>query len=178
MRSLENPFDSYRVNDGGDFVPEWDVPDFGKQLIDELALALKEVAQHPDPIGSRRIQIIAGGSGYGKTHHLARVRRMHEDRVHVAYVAMTSDPDQISPMDHLRWSLVQSLFENSRSFAPLRLLFAELLRPSFAAFLDQLPDSTTGIKTLRKELADDPETVLEMLSPVHDLAPYHRLAER
>lgn len=179
MTLLDNPFHGSRVNDSSDFVPEWDVTRFGETITDGLHAALDEVRKNPLPSGSRRVHLLAGPPGHGKTHLLARVRRGQGDRIHLAYAAMTSDPERTTPTSHLRWCLVESLFESPPgTFAPLRILFATLLRPSLLAYFAQLDGGVrVTIRKLEENLTADPETVLELLAPVQELAPYHRLAD-
>lgn len=119
MNPIANPFRSSRTNDSCDFVLEWDVANYSKAITDGLLAALDEVRNNPPPNGSRRIHLLAGPAGHGKTHLLARVRRQQHDRIHLVDAAMTSDPEQTSPLNHLRWCLVESLFQSPpRSFAP------------------------------------------------------------
>jgi energy-coupling factor transporter ATP-binding protein EcfA2 len=121
---------------------------------------------------------LVGPSGYGKTHLFGRVLRAQSDRVQFIYVPMTSDPGRVSPADHVRWGVVEALFNPAAEIAPLRRHLARLLAPSFAAYFDQLDEALRAkCRPVRQMLDADPTAVLELLGPVTEVAPFHTLAD-
>lgn len=175
---LDDPFAADRLTAAAEFVPEWDVPSFGRDACDALDRELDAVRTELVPTGARKVHALLGPSGYGKTHLFGRLLHRHGERVHLAYVPMTSDPARVPPADHVRWCVVESLFQGPGGRSPVRAHLARLLAPSFAAYFDQAPDSLRArCLALVRRLESDPAAVLDVVGPVTDLAPYHHLAD-
>src|SRR4051812_24833241 len=68
-----NPFGRGILNRPSDYVPKWDVPSIGKEATDRLLRAIRSmrVEDRVDP--DRKIQILLGASGFGKTHLFGRI---------------------------------------------------------------------------------------------------------
>ena len=173
----EHPFDSNRLNGASDFRPDWDIPSAGRTISAALNNDIAAVRSRPAPDPSRRIHLIRGAAGYGKTHLFGRVQSEQGDRVQFVFVAAPPEPNQ--PTKYVCWQVVETLFHSAGGgLAPLRRLLAQFLRPSFAAYFDQLPAGLRAQTTaIRQVLEDDALAVLEVISRVTDLAPYHALAD-
>ncbi|MCE9532768.1 MAG: hypothetical protein K8T89_16855 [Planctomycetes bacterium] len=179
MTALENPFASSRANDADDYQLAWDIESHGVQASNVIISAVQQVRKSPAPNGFRKIIVLKAGSGLGKTQIFARVKHKCAADIHLVYVPMTIDPNQHSTNDHIRWKIVDSLFDNKSGFAPLRILMAQLLQPSFVAYFEQLPATDQQrYRTIGNELKeiDSPEHVLQMFA-THEIEPYHVLAK-
>jgi hypothetical protein len=176
---VDYPFASDRLDRAAEFLRDWDVPSVGREGSDALNSGVEAVRASPASTGGRKIHALIGPSGYGKTHLFGRVLHAQGDRVQFVYVPMTSDPAMVAPVEHVRWGLVETLFDaTAGATAPLRRQLARLLAPSFAAYFDQLPDAFQArCRSIRHQLETDPTAVLELLAPAQELAPYHALAE-
>jgi hypothetical protein len=175
---VDQPFASDRLNGAADYRTDWDVASFGREASDALANEVNAVRARPAPHGGRKIHVLVGPSGYGKTHIFGRVLHAQADRVQFIYVPMTSDPDRVSPADHVRWGVVEGLFNPASGIAPLRRHLARLLAPSFAAYFGQLDESLRArCRPVLQMLDADPTAVLELLGPVTEVTPFHILAD-
>ncbi len=183
MIALENPFANSRQNDADDYEANWDVQSYGAQESAAIIDAIGQIRKNPNPNGARRIIVLKAASGYGKSHLFARVKSQCAADVDFAYVPLTNDPNLVALDDHVRWKLVSWIFSNqSEKFsplriAPLRLLMAKLLQPSFVAFFNQLSEQDKNkYRVIGDELkdADSPENVLSMFA-AHELEPYQVL---
>src|SRR5262249_50559078 len=135
------------------------------------------VRERPASDPSRKIHLIRGPAGYGKTHLFGRIQ--HEQGKQVRLVFVPAPPDPTRAAQYVCWQLVESLFHDAGApFAPIRRCLAQFLRPSFAAYFDQLPAGLRARCTgLRLGLADDDLAVLDVIAAVSDLGPYHTLAD-
>ncbi|HVK08563.1 MAG TPA: FtsK/SpoIIIE domain-containing protein [Gemmataceae bacterium] len=176
---VEHPFADQRLDQAGTFRPDWDVPSAGREASDALAAEIDAVRSAPAPSASRKVHVLVGPSGYGKTHLFGRVLHAQGERVQFVHVPMTSDPARVSPAEHVRYRLVEALFHSpGGTIAPLRRHLARLLAPSFAAYFDQLPDALKArCLADRQSLDADPLAVLTLLGPAQDLAPFQHLAD-
>ncbi len=179
----DDPFSTDRLNDIGDFVPEWDVPELGKSFTASFSAAIDATRARPGLDPTRRIHAFLGPAGYGKTHLFGRIHFLQGDRVHFVFMPAITGLDAIDKGKQLesvlRWRLVEALLYSATSFAPLRLQVARLLAPSFRAYFDQLD---AGMKerctSIREGLElKDPLTVLEMFGQVDGIGAYHLLAD-
>ncbi|MBN9517563.1 DNA translocase FtsK [bacterium] len=179
---MDDPFSTDRLNDVADFRPAWDVPTLGAAFTTAFSAAIDDVRARPAPDPGRKIHAFLGPAGYGKTHLFGRIHHHQRDRVYFAFIPALSGIDSGDRAKRLestlRWRLVESLLYAAHTFAPLRLQFARLLAPSFAAYFDQL---SAGLKArsaaVRGALEQDPLTVLELFAQVDGLGPYHQLAD-
>ena len=142
----DDPFSTIRLNDVGDFTPEWDVPEQGRAFSDAFSKAIDSVRTKPEVDPDRNIHAFLGPAGYGKTHLFGRINHAHAERVHFVFIQAISGLDAVDKAKQLesvlRWRLVEALLYSATSFAPLRLLLARLLAPSFRAYLDRLDART------------------------------------
>jgi hypothetical protein len=176
---VDDPFATDRLNDLGNFTPEWDVPAVGKAFTDAFSAAIDAVRTHPEPSPARKVHAVLGQAGYGKTHLLGRIGHAQEGRAYFAFIPSPNGDTSGEQFEStLRWRLVESLLYSARTFAPVREQLAKLFAPSFAAYFGQLPAGWKA-KTddLRVRLKDDPITVLEVFAQVEGLGPYHLLAD-
>jgi hypothetical protein len=178
LSPVDHPFASDRLNGVAEFRPGWDISSFGMEASDALNKEVDAVRDRPLPHGGRKIHALIGPSGYGKTHLFGRVLHAQQGRVQFVYVPMTSDPSRVPPADHVRWGVVETLFNPQGGIAPLRRHLARVLAPSFAAYFDQLPEPLQAkCRPARQRLDADPVSVLELLGPAQEVAPYHALAD-
>jgi energy-coupling factor transporter ATP-binding protein EcfA2 len=175
---VDRPFESDRLNNAAEFFQHWDVPSIGREASDALNGEVEAVRANPAPSGDRKIHVVFGPSGYGKTHLFGRVAHAQQDRLQFIYVPMTSDPAKVPPVEHVRYGVIEALLNATGGAAPLRRHLARLFAPSFAAYFDQLPDALQArCRPVRQRLETDPAAVLDLLRPVQELAPYQALAE-
>jgi S-DNA-T family DNA segregation ATPase FtsK/SpoIIIE len=172
----EHPFESDRVNGPGDFRPDWDVPALGREVTDALARDIAAVRARPAPDPTRKMHLISGAPGYGKTHLFGRLRHLHGGDVQFVFVP--SPPDPSRALEYTGWQLVETLFEPGGSdHGPLLRHLARLLAPSVAAYFDQLPPALQAKCTaVRHGLEKDALSVLEVLRSSAALNGYHELA--
>ena len=107
---VDHPFQATRVEAADEFRPDWDVATIGNAASAALIDDLNTARANPRPSGNRRIHLLLGPSGYGKTHLFGRVLHAQGDRVQFVYVPMTADPAHVPPVEHVRWKLVETLF--------------------------------------------------------------------
>ena len=177
---LTNPFDEDRLNESGDFRPEWDVPAVNAAASDWLLDRVREVGASPDVTPVRKIAVLLAQAGYGKTHLFGRVAAQLGGEVVFAFVGPIFEAQLERPLHHIVWSVVESLFDPPASGGPpwIEQLLARLCRPSFEAYFNQLPDLLrTRHQTLWQRLQSNPLGVLDVVKPVAEAAPYRRLAE-
>ena len=175
---VDRPFAADRLNGAAELRAEWDVVSFGREASDALAAEVNAVRANPTPHGARKIHVLIGPSGYGKTHLFGRVLHAQKDRVQFVYVSMTSDPSRVSPADHIRWEVVETLFNPVDGKVPLRRHLGCLLAPSYLAYLDRLDEAwKVKCRPIRQKIEADPTSVVQLLAPVADLAPFHALAD-
>lgn len=176
---VDDPFNTDRLNDVGDYRPEWDVPTLGKAFTEAFSAAVDDIRVNPDPSPTRKIHAFLGPAGYGKTHLLGRVHHAQKERVYFAFIQSLSGAESNEELERaLRWRLVESLLYSGSDFAPLRRQLAKLFAPSFTAYFGKLPtewrEKASDIGTRLKQ---DPITVLEVFGKVDGIGPYHLLAD-
>jgi hypothetical protein len=175
----DHPFEADVLAGAADYVPAWDVPSCGRAVSDALAREVDAVRVAPTPPSgtSRKMHLVCGAPGYGKTHLFGRLRHHHGDRVQLVFVP--APPDPARAVEYVTWRVVETLFHSEGGdIAPVRRRLARVLAPSFAAYFDQLPAGLRA-RTLADHhaLASEPLTVLQITGAVDDLAPYHALAD-
>ncbi len=173
---VEHPFETDRLNGAGDFRLEWDVPAVGMDISTALADDVDTVRMHPAPDPARKIHVLMGPSGYGKTHLFGRVQSREGDNIVNVFTPLTHEPSRI--VSHIQWSVVEALFQPPPDdIAPISRLLAKLIAPSFAEYLDQLtPTWQAKVSSVRQRLQRDSLTVLSLLT-TNELGPYLQLAE-
>jgi len=174
--SLANPFNESRLNAGGDFRPEWDVPNLNRVISNHLAAQIRAVKGRNTADPAQRIQVLLAPPGYGKTHLFGRIG--YEMDTEVLFVFVPAFEDVSRPLEHIRWHVVESLFRERPDQAPaLHAALARLCRPSFIEYVTQFPPSQAARhEQLRLSLEAGPEAVLGLVQAVKPLAPFRKLA--
>lgn len=175
--SCEHPFEENRLNGTADFRVEWDVASLGRAATDALRKEIEAIRKRPAPDPARKLHLVCGPAGYGKTHLFGRVRSEQAERVQFVFIPAPPDPARAT--SYVSWRVVETLFDGDGSpYPPICRRLAELFRPSFAAYFDQLPGAIRArCAGERKALADDPLTVLQFAGHVTELSPFHALAD-
>src|SRR4051794_36092682 len=70
----EHPFETSRLNATTDYRRDWDVLALGGEITAALTKDLDAVRARPAPDPARKIHLLRGPAGYGKTHLFGRVR--------------------------------------------------------------------------------------------------------
>jgi len=177
---VTNPFDEDRLNESGDFRPEWDVPALNASTSDWLLALVNDVRESPNVTAARKIAVLLAQAGYGKTHLFGRVADALGGDVLFAFVGPIFEAQLTRPLQHIVWNVVEALFDPpAGGGAPwIEQLLARLCRPSFEAYFSRLPDlQRTRHQTLWQRLQTDPLAALEVIKPVSEPAAYRRLAE-
>ncbi len=177
LSPCEHPFESNRLDGAADYRPDWDIPSAGRAVSTALNNDIAAVRCCCAPNPARKIHLLRGHAGYGKTHLFGRVQ--NEQREQVQFIFIPAPPDPSRPTSYALWQLVETLFHSTgESLPPLRRILARFLRPSFFAYFDQLP---AGLRTrtteIRRALEDNALAVLEVVGRVTDLASYHGIAD-
>ena len=73
LLSCDNPFETDRLNEAGNFRPEWDVPSIGEEISSSLDHDVEAVRSQAKPDPKRTIHVIVGDPGHGKTHLFGRL---------------------------------------------------------------------------------------------------------
>ena len=166
----EHPFEANRLNGAADFRADWDIPSAGQAISAALSNDIVAVRSRPAPDPSRRIHLIRGAAGYGKTHLFGRVQSEQGERVQFVFVAAPPEPRE--PTRYVCWQLVETLFHSGGEPCPR---CASSWPGSFAR---RLPPTSTnsraGCALILRQSArlwrDDALAVLEVISRVTDLA--------
>ena len=104
-----NPFGRAVLNGPADFLPEWDVESIGKSATDRLLEAIEATrgSDRVDP--DRKIQILLGPPGYGKTHLFGRIA--HRLVADVLFIFLPPIEDVRRPLVDIRHHVVMNVFE-------------------------------------------------------------------
>lgn len=78
---FEHPFESNRLDSTADFLWQWDVPALGREITAALGHEIDAVREQPKPDRKRRIHLLRGPAGYGKTHLFGRVKHEQASRL-------------------------------------------------------------------------------------------------
>lgn len=81
-----NPFEEDRLNDVNDFRAEWDVPSLNAAASDWLTDRVSKVRDKRGTSADRKIAVLLGPSGLGKTHVFGRVANRLGHQVLFAFV--------------------------------------------------------------------------------------------
>jgi S-DNA-T family DNA segregation ATPase FtsK/SpoIIIE len=175
--SLENPFEADRLNEAANFRPEWDVGSSNARVSDWINREVEAIRRQPAADERRKIAVLLGQPGYGKTHLFGRIQHQQEQQVFFVFVPQVLNARR--PAAHVHWHVVESLFQAGPGpHSRLAGLLARLLRPSFEDYFDRLPPALAcRHEALRQRLEDDPLAVLEIVVPIAELAPFHKLAD-
>ncbi len=175
--SLDNPFRESRLNSSRNYRPEWDVVELNhsvsKWLVEEVG-RLRGISR-PDP--GQMIAVMLGPPGYGKTHLFGRVEHLAGEGVFFVFVPPFEE--RKSPLDHIRWNVVEALFEpGSGGHSPLQIALAKLCRPAFAEYFGNLvPTLLARHEAIYRRLDDSHDAVLDVVAKVDRIEPYLSLAD-
>lgn len=177
LQAPPNPFGRGILNGPADFIPDWDVPSIGAQATAQLLGAIGEINGRADVDPDRKIQVLLGPPGYGKTHLFGRLG--HQLRGRVLFVFVPQIQDLSRPLDHIRHHVVLSIFESAEGTRPpLARALARLCRPSFIEYLSILPRPLdTQYAGLLDRLKHDEEAVWEIIDAVHEIQPFRTLGD-
>ncbi len=180
---LDHPFEVDRLNGVDDYMPECDVPTLGKSFTDAFSKEIDGVRADPRTLPTRKVHVLLGPAGYGKTHLLGRIHHHQRERVYFVFVPAITGLDAADKVLQLeatlRWRVVEALLNSTTEFAPFRLQLAKLLAPSFRSYFDQLGAKVRErCGVLRAELTQgDPLAVLGLFGTVEAIGAYHLLAD-
>lgn len=174
---LDNPFEADRLNEAANFRPEWDVPSINAGVSGWINQEVESIRRRPATDERRKVAALLGPPGYGKTHLFGRIQHQQEQRVFFVFVPQVINARR--PAAHVHWHVVESLFQAEPGpHSRLAGLLARLLRSSFEDYFDRLPPALAARhEALRQRLQDDARAVLDIVAPVTDLAPFHKLAD-
>jgi energy-coupling factor transporter ATP-binding protein EcfA2 len=172
-----NPFARSILNRPSDYRADWDVPSIGGRPASELRRAIEAMDRSAVVDPERRIHVLLGPPGYGKTHLFGRLG--HDLGKDVLFVFVPPIQDVQRPLAHIRHHVVMSLFDepaNGRS--PLAQTLASLCRPSFARYVSSFRSPLDELygELLARLNADD-GAVWEIIDSVKSLAPFQRVGE-
>jgi len=177
--AFANPFEEDRLDGVSDFRGIWDVPSLHKTSSEWLTSQVSRVKHHPERAVDRKIAVMLGPPGFGKTHVFARVADQLRQQVLFAFVPQVPEQQLTSPTGHICWHVVEALFNpppNGR--AAVDLLMAGVCQKDFESYFDQLPEVIrVGQKSIRQKISNDPAGVLEIVDVVRNPEPYQRLAD-
>src|SRR5690606_18724187 len=88
----ENPFESARVDPKSGYEPEWDVPSFAREATEALVRDIEAVRRNTAPDTRRKIHLLRGAPGQGKTHLFARLRHRLPHHAQFVFVSAPSSP--------------------------------------------------------------------------------------
>jgi S-DNA-T family DNA segregation ATPase FtsK/SpoIIIE len=171
----DNPFRVDRVNSSADYRPDWDVPSLNRMVSDAICRVIEDLRQSPEVNAGRKIPVLLGPSGYGKTHLYGRIRHACGDQVLVVFIPQIEDVTK--PLQHLRFHLIESLFGSLPGETPLiRHVLARLCQDSFKSYFEFLPPAVRhSHATLWGQLETDPKVILDIIAPVKELAAFDRV---
>lgn len=174
---LANPFEVNRLNDSSDFRPAWDVLSINASVSEEINRAIASLRARAALEPGRKIIVVLGAAGHGKTHVFGRIQHQQAQQISCVFVPQVIDARR--PAAHIQWHLIEHLFQEAPApHSRLAQLLARLLQPAFADYFDRLPAQLASRhESLRQRLEEDPLAVLEIVAPVRELAPFHRLAD-
>jgi DNA segregation ATPase FtsK/SpoIIIE-like protein len=175
--SLYNPFADDRLTDAALFNPALDVPSLHQEASGVLHDLIERARSLDEPDGQAKVIILCSLPGLGKTHVFGRIR--HQCAEHVLFVYVPQVEEYGSPVKHVHWHILDTLFRAPPGHRPfLHGLLARLCQPSFRRFFDFLPHTVKQQQqALRDRLDDRPETVLDIVREAKEIAPYLALAD-
>jgi len=175
--ATENPLRASRLNDSRDFRPEWDVASLNDAVSKSLLGEIRLLAGRREPDPGQMIPVLLSAGGYGKTHLFGRLSHGLGDRAFFVFVGAISDP--MRPLDHIRWNVVEALFQ-PRPGKPTILAeaLAALFHSSVVEYIRQFPPAeAVRHQPLRRALDEGPDPVLEIASRVTSMQAFEQLAE-
>ena len=140
--------------------PEWDVPSMFRETSDRLAGAIA-AARKSSVATDRRIQVILGEVGDGKTHVISRVVRREDVDATPIFIPQIENVSK--PRGHIRRAIVESLFDD-RGASPtlIESLLTRLLGNSFHEYFEQLPERLKTRFPAGPQFAGNADSILEL----------------
>ncbi|HET6251566.1 MAG TPA: hypothetical protein VFE47_28030 [Tepidisphaeraceae bacterium] len=171
----ENPFRISRLNHSSDFRGDWDVESLNSAQSNWVLAEIELIAGRTRPDPGQLIPIFLSQPGYGKTHIFGRLAAKLKESAFFVFVGAIPDTRRIA--EHLRWTVVETLFrgENGRP-SPLEEALAELLLPSLITHADRCNLNHDKQQLLISILHSPVEGTLEILGRSTHVASYHKLA--
>jgi hypothetical protein len=179
-RAPPNPFGREVLNGPADFVPDWDVSSIGKSATDALLRAIDRAQELSAQVDTdRKIHVLLGPPGYGKTHLFGRLNHALGDRVLFVFIPPIEDVRR--PLSHIRHHVVMSVFHKGNTArSALETALARLCRPSFLQYLSTLPRSFDAqYAAMRDRLQDSHNlsAVWEITDQVKAVEPFLALGD-
>jgi energy-coupling factor transporter ATP-binding protein EcfA2 len=174
---VDNPFRASRLGVAEDFRAAWDVPELNHQITDWLVGEVKRLKGRKEPDPGQMIALMTGPPGYGKTHLFGRIEHIVGDDVFFVFVPAFVLGS--SPLDHIRWHVVEALFRRREGLrAPIEMALARICRSAFVDYFADLPPTLRARhQTMYRRLDESAEAVVEITSKVKDLDPFLKLAD-
>jgi DNA segregation ATPase FtsK/SpoIIIE, S-DNA-T family len=174
---FSNPFADDRLPGASAYSPALDVPSFNQAVSDTLLGVIQRASRTRTVEARRKIYILKAGPGYGKTHLMGRIGYRCEDRALFVFVPQVEEHG--SPVKHIHWHLVDSLFRAPPGQPPqLHRLLAHLCHHSFRRYFDFLPHTVKERhKGLRQRLDSDVNVAGEIVAASIEAAPFLLLAD-
>jgi len=169
-----NPFGRAVLNGPADFLPEWDVESIAKPATDRLLEAIEEARGSIRVDPNRRIHVMLGPPGYGKTHLFGRIARKLKGGVLNVFVPPIEDVSR--PLSHVCHHVVLAIFKRVDGRSPVEAALGRLCRPSFLELLAALPRAQAArYAGLRSRLEAGEDAVREVSGAVKTLQPFQKL---
>jgi DNA segregation ATPase FtsK/SpoIIIE-like protein len=173
---LSNPFADDRLPGASDYDTSLDVPSVNQSVSESLLQVIHRASQNKAPEARRKIAVLKGPAGYGKTHLMGRIGRHCHDAV---FVFVPQVEEHGSPIKHIHWHVVEQLFHSSDGKAPLlHNVLARLCHSSFRRYFEFLPHTVKEQhKEVRLRLDSDQKAVAEIVAVSKEPAPFLLLAD-
>jgi len=169
-----NPFGRAVLNGPADFQPEWDVESIARPATDRLLEAIEGARGSIGVDPNRRIHVMLGPPGYGKTHLFGRLARKLKGGVLNVFVPPIEDVSR--PLSHVCHHAVLAIFKRVDGRSPVEAALGRLCRPSFLELLAALPRAQAArYAGLRGRLEAGEDAVREVIGAVKTLQPFQRL---
>lgn len=170
-----NPFGHAVLVGPDDYLPEWDVESIARRATDRLLEAIEDARGHVRVDPNRRIQVLLGPPGYGKTHLFGRIAR--KLRAGALFVFVPQIEDVSRPLGHVGHHVVRSVFKRpTDGHSPVEAALARLCRPSFLALVSALPRPlATEYAGLRGRLEAGDDAVWDIIGRREALQPFQAL---
>ena len=174
-RPRENPFRATRLNDSKDFDPALDVASLNEGVSASVLADAQRAGGRREPDPGQTIPVILSAPGYGKTHLLGRLSHGLGNGAFFVFVGAIPDPRR--PLEHIRWNVVESLFQSKGDEpCPLHRALADLFHTSFIEYVKQSPESPLR-QQLLNDLAHGSDAALRIAQASTTMSSFRRLAD-
>ena len=174
---MKNPFEHDVVAGPHQYRPDWDVLELNAEATEKLKHAV-ERARVAGAKTDRKIPLLLGTPGHGKTHLFGRLTHQFEGEILTIFVPQVEDPDR--PMEHLRRAIVESLFRKvgESKTTPLERLLSQFCHESFRCYFQSLPASLRAEhRQVGLRLESQSDEVLRIVRRVTSPLPFLSLAK-